>query len=50
MPLSSILFFSENMNEQSIASRLRVKISGKALSLLKFIAARSGRDIEYENE
>lgn len=45
MPLSSILFFSEHMDDgAAAASRLRTNISGKVLTLLKFIAERSGRD------
>ena len=44
MPLSSILFFSEHMEDGAAASRLRTNISGKVLALLKFIAERSGRD------
>lgn len=45
MPLSSILFFSEHMEDGASASRLRTNISGKVLALLKFIAERSGRDV-----
>lgn len=44
MPMSSILFFAEHMNDGTAASRLKVAVCGKALALLKFIAARSGRD------
>ncbi len=43
MPLSSIMFFSEQMNDAK-TDRIRFKVSEKVLALLKFIAARSGRD------
>jgi transcriptional regulator with XRE-family HTH domain len=44
IPMSSILFFAENMEDGPAASRVKTAISGKVLALLKFIAARSGRD------
>jgi transcriptional regulator with XRE-family HTH domain len=44
MPLSSIMFFAENIHDCTPASRLKTAISGKALALLRFIAERSGRD------
>lgn len=44
IPMSSILFFSEHMEDGVAAGRLRTAISGKVLKLLDFIAARSGRD------
>ena len=44
IPMSSILFFSEHMEDGVAAGRLRVAVSGKVLRLLDFIAARSGRD------
>jgi transcriptional regulator with XRE-family HTH domain len=44
IPMSSILFFSEHMQDGMAAGRLKTSISGKVLALLKFIAARSGRD------
>jgi len=40
MPLSSILFFSERMEDGNPADRVRLNVSGKVLALLKFIAAR----------
>ncbi|MEJ0044851.1 MAG: helix-turn-helix transcriptional regulator [Rhodospirillales bacterium] len=43
MPLSSIMFFSEHMSEGR-SDRVRLNISNKVLALLKFIAARSGRE------
>jgi transcriptional regulator with XRE-family HTH domain len=44
MPLSSILFFAEHMEDGTPVSRLKTAVSGKVLALLKFIAERSGRD------
>lgn len=44
IPMSSILFFSEHMEDGKAANKLRASISNKVLSLLEFIAARSGRD------
>ncbi len=43
MPVSSIMFFSEQMNE-SRSERIRSQVSKKALALLDFIAVRSGRE------
>lgn len=43
IPVSSILFFSEEMGNSSRANRVRVGISEKVLTLLKFIAARAGK-------
>lgn len=44
IPMSSIMFFSEHLEDGIAASRLRKSISGKVLKLLDFIATRSGRD------
>ena len=44
IPMSSILFFAEHMDDGVAASRLKTAVSGKVLKLLDFIAARSGRD------
>ena len=44
IPMSSIMFFAEHMDDGATATRLKTSISGKVLALLKFIAARSGRD------
>ncbi len=43
MPVSSIMFFSERMND-SHAERIRMQLSKKVVALLDFIAARSGRE------
>lgn len=44
LPMSSILFFSEHMGDGAAADRVRTSVSSKVLTLLKFIAQRSGRD------
>jgi transcriptional regulator with XRE-family HTH domain len=44
IPMSSILFFAEHMEDGTAADRLKTTVSSKVLALLKFIAARSGRD------
>ena len=44
IPVSSIMFFSEKMESGSRADRFRLNISEKVLTLLKFIAARSGKE------
>lgn len=40
MPLSSLLFFSENLENPSRSERVRVAIAGKALKMLQWIAAK----------
>ena len=45
IPMSSIMFFSERVQDRGATNRIKTSISGKALVLLKFIAARSGRDV-----
>lgn len=44
IPMSSILFFSEHLEDGLAANQLKKAISGKVLKLLDFIAVRSGRD------
>jgi transcriptional regulator with XRE-family HTH domain len=44
IPMSSIMFFAEHMEDGTAASRLKTSVSGKVLALLKFIAERAGRD------
>ena len=44
IPMSSILFFAEHIEDGKAATKIKTTVSGKVLSLLKFIAARSGRD------
>jgi transcriptional regulator with XRE-family HTH domain len=44
IPTSSILFFSENMDEDNVPlEKARVMVSSKILALLSFIAERSER-------
>ncbi|WP_024299100.1 helix-turn-helix transcriptional regulator [Methylomicrobium lacus] len=43
VPVSSILFFSENINSDQPNEKARIMVSSKILALLKFIAERSGR-------
>ncbi len=44
IPMSSILFFAEHLEDKHAATGLKTAVSGKVLALLKFIAERSGRD------
>lgn len=44
MPLSSIMFFSENLDNNTKTEKLRTFISSKVISLLNFIAERSAYD------
>ena len=41
VPLSSILFFSENMNSNNPEAEARALVSSKILALMRFIAERS---------
>lgn len=43
MPVSSILFFSENLDSDINTEKARTFVSSKVLALLNFIAERSGR-------
>jgi len=43
VPMSSIMFFSENMEKGDITEKTRVLVSSKILAILNFIAQRSGR-------
>jgi transcriptional regulator with XRE-family HTH domain len=40
MPLSSLLFFAENVHATSRSERARTAIAGKALKMLQWIAAK----------
>ena len=40
MPLSSLLFFAENLENPSHSNKVRVAIAGKALKMLQWIAAK----------
>src|SRR6185369_12249093 len=50
IPVSSIMFFSEQMEKEGAAERTRVLISKKVLALLDFIVANSGGDEDGEPE
>ena len=41
IPASSILFFSENLNQPSVAKNTKTAIAGKVIQLLQFIEART---------
>lgn len=41
IPLSSILFFSEEMKNGSLSERARMKVSKKILAMLNFISERA---------
>lgn len=43
VPLSSIMFFSENMGSERPEEKARSLVSTKILALMRFIAERSGR-------
>lgn len=40
MPLSSLLFFAENVDNPSRSDKVRTAIAGKALKMLQWIAAK----------
>lgn len=42
IPVSSIMFFSENLNNSTRTEQLRTFVSSKILAILNFIAERSG--------
>ncbi len=44
IPMSSILFFAEHIDDKTPASRLKTAVSSKVLALLNFIAERAGRN------
>lgn len=44
IPLSSILFFSEHMENDGASEKTRVFVSKKVIAILDYIAARSGDD------
>lgn len=41
MPLSSLLFFAENVDSPTRSDKVRTAIAGKALKMLQWIAAKS---------
>lgn len=50
MPLSSLLFFSEHLENDGAAEKTRVFVSKKVLAILDYISARSGGDNEVKSE
>lgn len=50
VPISSILFFSEHLENGDAPERTRVFVSRKILAILDYIAARSGGDDEDDIE
>jgi transcriptional regulator with XRE-family HTH domain len=46
IPVSSIMFFSENLNQDVKTEKLRNFVSSKILAILNFIAERSGCSYE----
>lgn len=43
MPVSSIMFFSENLDRKGTIDQARTFVAGKVISLLQFLEARSER-------
>lgn len=43
IPVSSIMFFSENLNSDINTEKIRAFVSSKILAMMNFIAERSGR-------
>lgn len=43
IPVSSIMFFSENLNSDINTEKIRTFVSSKILAIMNFIAERSGR-------
>lgn len=50
LPLSSILFFSENIGKEGAAENTRQFVSDKILRLMAFIAERSGKQVDDDDE
>ncbi|AWK88040.1 helix-turn-helix transcriptional regulator [Azospirillum thermophilum] len=50
MPLSSIMFFAENLGKEGTAERARQFVSDKVLRLMAFIAERSGKQDDDEDQ
>jgi transcriptional regulator with XRE-family HTH domain len=49
IPLSSILFFSERMNDDKTSEKVRTFVSKKVLAIMDYIDAHSGEDPDFEN-
>ncbi|WP_081506026.1 helix-turn-helix transcriptional regulator [Azospirillum lipoferum] len=50
IPLSSIMFFSENIGKEGTAEKTRQFVSEKVLRLMAFIAERSGKQGDDEED
>lgn len=50
MPLSSIMFFAENIGKEGAAEKARQFVSEKVLRLMAFIAERSGKQDDDEKD
>ncbi len=50
IPVSSILFFSEAIEENKFSEKVRVSVSKKVLKILDFIAQKAGRGDHAEEE
>ncbi len=48
IPISSIMFFSESLDKDLKTEKLRMFVSSKIISILNFIAARSGNSYVEE--
>ena len=48
IPVSSIMFFSENLSSNKTGDKAREFVSKKVLSLMEFIAERAGRNGEQK--
>ena len=48
IPVSSIMFFSESLQQKDRGRKVRSFVSKKILSLMEFIAERAGREDEQE--
>ena len=50
LPLSSIMFFAENIGNEGAAEKTRQFVSDKILRLMAFIAERSGKQDDDDDE
>lgn len=50
IPISSLLFFSENLDKTKITDRLRLKVAGKVVSLLQWVSEKnSGSSLQIRS-
>jgi transcriptional regulator with XRE-family HTH domain len=50
VPMSSILFFAEQMKDDSVSERVRVRVASKVLHAMKYIATRASDDDHGDQE